>query len=252
MKKEENALGIASVKLNSGGAKGLIVNHTKVRVTNGREILDEFPGVKYKSPVAYDILGLFSDLGNYLLDICCYTTAEMERKILLNELEVTGVTCDASGFVLTGKLRVLGGGKVISLNTPLIKESDSYEGYDEVMKIIDKIYAEAVEHINGKTMADDDLVRKFYTKDDQTKIDFETMGADERKAVATKLLEELGSVVIHRDEVKSEEQIAEDKEVGTVIQMNVPVAEVENEEEMSFDLPHVAEQESTAKKVKVS
>ena len=201
MTKKSNDMMIGSIKLVNGGFKGLEIKYLETNVKNGNTFIDEVSR-KRKLPIPGEMINLFEDLGNYLLDICGYTTAEVERKILLNNLEITGVDAGSESFLINGKLKVLTGTKTIPLNTPLIKESDEFDGFDAVMELVTSIYKEAKEYVGGKMMNQEQLVMTFYKdKDGFDPKEFAKLPDAEKKRIATSALEEMGVIVIDQSEV---------------------------------------------------
>jgi hypothetical protein len=270
MKKNDHLVKIASVKLNNGGLKGATVVYEKTTRRNSRDFIKTRTENNTEC-VHGELINLFEGLCNYLLDICCYTTNGVERKQLVNELEITGVTYGLKGFVLSGKLRVLGsnGKKTVTLNTPLVTEVDEYGEFDEVVAILDKIYAETSDYMAGiKTFKDDELLLKFNKNDDEFKDVFAGLDADAKKKMATEILEKMGSVVMHNEEivdevlvnvsevVKKEGKLTVIKDNYTINEETVELDEIESlvfedEDDFTFELPdQEVEKVSTAKKKK--
>ena len=238
MKKNDHLVKIASVKLNNGGLKGATVVYEKTTRRNSRDFIKTRTENNTEC-VHGELINLFEGLCNYLLDICCYTTNGVERKQLVNELEITGVTYGLKGFVLSGKLRVLGsnGKKTVTLNTPLVTEVDEYGEFDEVISILDKIYAETSDYMAGiKTFKDDELLLKFNKNDDEFKDVFAGLDADAKKKMATEILEKMGSVVMHNEEIVDEvlvnvSEVVKKEGKLTVIKDNYTI----NEETVELD-----------------
>jgi hypothetical protein len=202
MKKQENDLMIGSVKLVNGGMKGLSMKYLETSVRNGMTFLDEVTRQK-KVPIHGELMNLFENLGSYLLDICGYTTNELERRILLQNLEITGVDAGTDRFIIKGKLKILNGGKVISLVTPLIKEADEFDGFDSVMELVTEIYSETKSYIGGKMMSNEQLVMTFYKdKEGFNEKEFAKLPEEERKRIALEVMDELGCIVIDDKEVQ--------------------------------------------------
>lgn len=258
--KKEYLVKIASVKLQTGGLKGAEVVYEKTSRRNSQDFIKSRKEIN-PEPVHGELINLFDSLCNFLLDICSYTTQEVERLQLVNELEMTGVTYGPKGFVLSGKLRVLGSNskKVIPLNTPLITPADTYGDYDKVVEILDKIYPETADYMSGlKTFTNDELIMRFNKNDEEFKDVFKDLDEDGKKKMATEILEKLGSVVIHREDTEIEmgEEIG-----GKIVSMSERVVSkeeeapilLEDEEDDNFtlELPVLKEEkESTAKKKK--
>lgn len=205
MKNED--LKIGSVKLKNGGMKGMVVNYIKPVMKNGNMFMDTYD-VKKSAPVTFELMDKFAKLGNYLLDICGYTTNELEREQLLGLLEITKLSAGQESFQISGKLKVLGGNQVVSLTTPLIKESMDYGDFEEVMKLVDDIYDDTREYVGGKMMSETELALRFYKdKEGFSEDEFNKLPEAERIKIGTRALEELGLIVINEREV---EEVAED------------------------------------------
>lgn len=277
-KKDDHLVKIASVKLQQGGLKGAEVQYEKTLTRNSRQVV-KTRKENNSFPVHAELMDLFGRLGEYLLDICAYTTNETERMILLQELEVTGVTYGLSGFVLSGKLRVLGSNskKVVALNTPLVTESDAYGDYEAVTAIIEEIYEETAAYMSGrKVISNDQLIMKFNANDDEFKAAFENLDEDAKqkmameildklqdkgKAISKKKVEDNGATIIEHDDI---EMVEEETVGGTVIEMkeksvsnelemelDEPNFGGDEEDDLSFNLPVLEEKKvSTAKKIK--
>ena len=202
MKAKKKDLKIGSVKLVNGGMKGMEVNYLEPVVKNGNMFMDVHT-VKKSAPVSFELMENIGMLGNYLLDACGYTTNELERQILLSKLEVTRVDAGEDNFKIFGKLRVLNGSQVINLQTPKINENLEFDGFNDVMKLIDDIYDGTCEYIEGKMMSNDQLVLTFYKdKEGFDEKEFNKLPQEERARMATKVLEEMGIIVINEKEIE--------------------------------------------------
>ena len=203
-------MNIASVKLVNSGLKGIIVTYAQANEKDSVSFIDEHVSKK-KAPIHDELETAFESLGKYLLDICDYPKDNREKD--LQDLSVTGVTYGNKGFVITGKKTILDGDKTINLVTPLISEAD-YHAYDVVTTILDTIYSETKEYMSGsKTYSDEQLVMKFNEKNSEFDSEsFNNMTPIEKRNMATSILEGMGAVVIHAEELgeELEEEVSEE------------------------------------------
>lgn len=218
---------IASVKLVNAGLKGIVVTYAQASSKDDRSFIDEHVSKK-KAPIHSELEEAFEELREPLLDICGYSNPEGYA----TDVEMTGVTFSNKGFVLSAKLSILDGDKTINLVTPLIRDGNEYPGFMSVHQTLEKIYAETRSYMSGdKSFSDEQLVLKFNSdKDDFDVESFKKMTKEEQREIATKILQDQGSIVFHPD--TDEEIVAEE---GVVIEavMNVVGNEIEEE---SFDL----------------
>ena len=252
MKKEKEDykdIRIGKVSLVNGGMKGLKVEYQKVEEVQGREYSNQFnPTMKY--PVHQELLDCFGWLRGHVLGICGY---DRNDEVLLNALEVTGVTAGGNGFVITAKLEVYENGKVVSLVTPLTVNEEEYGQFQDVIKIIDGVYAETKVYLEKSVvMQDKQFVLNFFEKNRAEK---ELMGFDaesfkklpetEQIEFATALLKKKKMIVIHEEELEiadftglnelsEEEKKDQPKPKGKLIEPIIEVNE-ESEEEDIFE-----------------
>ena len=231
---ENESIRIKKVKFTNSGLRGLVVEYEKVTMKEDREFRNEHKDI-LKAPVHYELEKWMQALKKDLLDICGYDDGEDNRKVLMNNLEVSGVTAGEGSFVIVGKMRVLGA-KTINLVTPNIKEDDECEGYESVMNIVKAIYQETMVYMEGNSvMEDEQLVIKFNSgKNDFSESEFMAMSKEDKKRIATEILEKQGSIVIHNEEMdEAENEPKEEKDVQPA--ENKP-AESDIEIEVDFDL----------------
>lgn len=209
MKKEKEDykdIRIGKVSLVNGGFKGLKVEYQKVETVGNREYSNTFkPEMKY--PVHQELLDCFSWLKGHVLGICGY---DRKDEVLLNALEVNGVTAGGNGFVITAKLEVYENGKVVSLTTPLTVNEEEYGQFQDVMKIIDGIYAETKVYLEKSVvMQDRQFVLNFFEKNKAEKElmafdaeSFKRLPEQDQIDFATELLRKKKRIVIHEEELE--------------------------------------------------
>lgn len=195
---------IESVKMLEGGTKGLLIKYVETDINQNRAFMEPTQKKK-RAPIHKELEDCFSWLKDHLLEICGYSEA-VDIQTIKTYTEVTGVSYGEKGFVITGKLSVLDRTKSINLVTPLITSEEDYSEFSACCKIMNGIYTETKAYMGGnKVMTDEQLIIKFNKKDDE--FDPESvkhMSAAEKKEMATKILEDLGSIVIHNDEMEED------------------------------------------------
>lgn len=268
-KKEVN---ISAVKLINGGLKGVQVKYSATERKHNREYVNEYISHK-KAPIHKELEETFNWLKGYLLDICGYCgNSPEEIELLENNLEMISVQYGNKGFILSGKLAVLTGEKFLSLTTPLITDSVEYNHFSKVCAILDGIYSETKDYMEGnKVMDDTELILKFNKgKEDFNELELEKMSSAEKKEIATKLLEDMGCIVLHNDDMNSDEDVEDEivipepkkKEVVEKVKPATTqkvtfsnptttakaILEDDDEDDFSITLPVIPVKESTAKR----
>jgi hypothetical protein len=250
---------IASVKLVNAGLKGIVVTYAQASSRDSRSFIDEHVSKK-KAPIHDELEKAFDDLREPLLDICGYP----EPEAYVSDVEMTGVTYNNKGFVLSAKLSILDGEKTINLVTPLIRDGNEYPGFIKVIQTLEKIWEETRSYMAGeKSFSDEQLVLKFNSDKEGFDADsFKKLSKEEQREIATKVLQDQGSIVFHPE---TEEDTAEEKEEGdgtpvmTVVQDEVEEDfelededfELENNTEAPAEEPVVEEKVSKKKTAKV-
>lgn len=197
---------IRAVTLVNGGLKGVKVKYSAIEKKHNREYVNEYVSHK-KAPIHTELEKTFNWLKGYLLDICGFGNSPEEIEILENDLEMTAVSYCDKGFTLSGKLAVLTGEKFLSITTPLISDSNEYGHFSKVTAILDGIYSETKDYMEGnKVMNDTELIIKFNRgKEDFDESELERMSPAEKKEAATKLLEDMGCIVLHNDDLNNDD-----------------------------------------------
>lgn len=263
---------INSVKLINAGSKGLEVKYALPN-NKDRKYKDDTITHKRKAPIHEDLEKTFSWLRGHLLDICGYSMETREKDIV--ETEMVSVTYNDNGFVIVGKKNILKGDKTINLVTPLISDPSEYAEFGKVCSILDGIYDETKAYMAGeKTFSDEQLIMKFRSNDeDFNEEEFKKLSAEEKRDMCTKVLEDLGCLVILNDEMteatdedleaETEEKVRKEKEeiVSESLEFEgkskeptkeekVPAVELvkENDGNFSIVMNNIPVKESTAKK----
>ncbi|MES3018157.1 MAG: hypothetical protein V4721_10270 [Bacteroidota bacterium] len=201
---------IGSVKLQSGGLSGIVVTYEQTEIRNNREFFTAF-SVKKKYPIHHELEETFGWLKGHLLDLCNYSDNPTEREVLLQATEVTGVTYNDKGFIISGKQTTIKN-KVFALNTTLICAEDEYVDYNKITAIMDGIYAETKEYMGGnKIMSDEQYVIKFNKNKEDFDIEtFKNLPADEQFRIATDIMTKNKCMIVPLGEL--EEDLDEEPE----------------------------------------
>lgn len=241
---DTSKLALSSVRLTNGGMKGLEVDYLLPSVKGNVQFFDIYK-TKRKAPIHAELENCFLWLRSYMLDICGYTLEKEEREYLMNNLEMTGVHYGDKGVILTGKLSILGGNKILSLVTPLIKDDLDFPEYAKLTSIIDGIYTETKEYMQGKkAMSDAVFVTRYNAKNEEFDLEsFNKMTKTEQREMATKILEEQGCVVFHSDEIVAEDEGAQ----GTTSTVMVDTESLRKNDEQAFEEEQQPEQVSFTK-----
>lgn len=204
---DKTKLQIASVKLTNSGMKGIEVVYLLPSIKGNVQFFDEYKS-KRKTPIHAELEETFSWLKSHLLDICGYTLEAEERDYLMGVTEITGIKCGEKGIAVFGDLLVLGGTRVLKLETPLITDEVEYPEFSKLKAIADGIYAETKEYMAGKkVMSDAQIVARFNKgKDDFDADSFSRMTKAEQRELATKILEDQGCMVFHNDEITTDDE----------------------------------------------
>jgi hypothetical protein len=212
---------IKTVKLKNSGFSGAEIHYVIEEIKGTRKsntLIKKFP----KDPIHKDLENLFKDLRENLLDICEIVTPSMDqqdRMFIIHDAEVTGIEFDSEGFILHGEKSVFGN-KKIKLNTPKVEEIDNYEHFEAVMDVIKLIVTETKLYMDGeKKVSDEELVERWVSsgKDKTMNMDtFNNLSDEEKRDFCTNFLEkEYGAMVLHRDDVLSEDEASKVVEATT-------------------------------------
>jgi len=216
MKKE---LKLSSVKLVNNGLKGIIVSYAQVETRNNHSSFSEFPNVKKKFPIHPELECCFIWLKEYMLEICGYEKTET----YLSNLTMTEVKYSDKGFILLGDLIIDSG--ILKLKTPLIQDEIGFHDFRKVCNILDGIYAETKEYLNGnKFLNDIQIVMKFNEGKKFDEKSFYNLPAEEQRKIAKELLNKQGKdIIIEIDDENEEVKIpsSEDFQVTNTIEEEI-------------------------------
>jgi len=227
-------MNIKKIELQGGGYKGANVFFLTQTFKQNRPFLNETIE-KRKNPIHGDMEKLFKDLRVHLLDVCNINNnrlSEAEQKTIILETEISSIEFDNDSFLLSGEMEVFSD-KKIKLKTCKVQESDDYEGYGEVRKIIDELKTEAVAYLDGlKVVSDREMMLRWLEarKDNNmTKEQFEAMDEQGQKEYMNKTLSVKFGAEIDTDE---EEEQDDDSAVAFEVNDNpIEIPEVKAKKE---------------------
>lgn len=203
---------IRKVTLQASGLKGLIIEGTYESVKDNKIVINNYKDT-VKHPITLDLEDKVKDLRFNLLEICGLITDSSrkdEKLSLLGGCEVMSVEFqpERDYFVIKGMSRVFDT-KYIKLTTPKVDNSDGYENYDTVVKIIEAVFYEVDQYAKGlKKISDEELALSFIRHGKDVSVDedaFSKMSNDEKADYCQKVLEKLGCLVIRNEELDTED-----------------------------------------------
>jgi hypothetical protein len=199
---------IRKVTLQASGLKGLIIEGTYESVKDNKIVINNYKDT-VKHPITLDLEDKVKDLRFNLLEICGLITDSSrkdEKLSLLGGSEVVSVEYqpERDYFIIKGMSRVFDT-KYIKLTTPKVDNSDGYENYDTVVKIIEAVFYEVDQYAKGlKKISDEELALSFIRHGKGGEIDedaFMKMNNEEKAEYCTKVLEKLGCLVIRNEDM---------------------------------------------------
>lgn len=189
---------IIGIKLKGNGIKGMDVVYTQEHEKNGK-VWHAIDTTERKVPVGEDLENVIKAFRYYLLDIYGY---DMDN-VNVADVLVEAVDFDGGAVRIIGKLKILNGISTVKLDTKYVGEEHEYDKMDEVVKLVGQLKGEVEKYLEGKSvMSDSQLVMNFYKgKGKFDEVEFAGMSDEEKKIKATEILEKMGSLVIHNDEM---------------------------------------------------
>lgn len=231
---------IASIKLSNNGNNGLVIKYGQTEIRNNREFFTK-KTEEPKFPIHEELENKFAELAPYLLELCNYEASGS----LLNATEITGITYNDKGFIITGKMQTIGD-KVFALNTPLIAEEDGYPDFAKITEILDAIYQETREYMQGKKVLSDVqyVLNMNKGKSDFDAKTFESLPAEEQWKIASKYMADNKCIVTKLDDLEEDDEPA--VEVNPLdFETKTPTPIVNDDD---FVVPMTVVKDSTAKK----
>lgn len=178
---------IGGVKLINTGLRGVIITYETVEILDGVSYTSDDDKKSYR-PAHRELKDLMKKLVTPLIELCGYPASDAIGAHQEIDFEVTGVKASTDSFLISGKLRCWED-KVIALNTPLIKEGDQYESFDDVMKIVDNLYKETELYLSGAKNITKEAIVEDWVRDVKKKSTFKL--EDDLTGMDGKELEEM-------------------------------------------------------------
>lgn len=206
---------MTGIKVKDGGMKGLEVSYNHQEEKNGKTWNIE-DWQDRKIPIGEKLDEVIKAFRYYLLDVFGYNMDDVNvSDVKIKELKFDGE------IMISGELRVLNGDRTVNLKTCKIDDSCEYEKMSELQGLVRQLKDELALYMDGKSiMSEKQLVMEFYKgKKGFNEEEFAGLSEEELKVKYTKALEEMGSIVIHQDDMA-----VGDVKVDTV-SMGAPVVE---------------------------
>lgn len=189
---------IGGIKLVKTGLKGIEITYETIEILNGVSYSSE-DTKKSKRPVHRELKALVKELTPYLIELLGFP----QEGINDLDFEVTGIKAAKDRFLITGMHRCWSD-KIIGVSTPLLKEADDYDHYDEVMELVDKIYKETDLYISGARTAKRQEVIVDYMKDIKKSAefefsDFENMSKEDQDALLQEIEKDM-AIMVHEED----------------------------------------------------
>jgi len=196
---------IGAISLNNNGSNGLVVKYEQTEIRNNREFFTEY-SAKKKFPIHQELNDKFLELIPFLLELCNYES----DAALINGTKIVAVKYNDTGFVLSGKMTAIAE-KEFAINTPLITEDDGYPNFAKVSEILNNIYSETKEYMEGKKVLSDiqyviNLNKGNADFDAKT---FESLSQEEQWKIASDFMEKNKCIVTKIDDIEEGEEEGE-------------------------------------------
>lgn len=231
---------IGGIKLINTGLKGLEIQYDTIEIIDDVSY-DSEDSKKSFRPAHRELKALMKEFVKHLIELTGYKNDSVNEA----EFEVTGITANSSQFLITGKYKCWKD-KIIPVNTPLIKESDQYEHFNDVINLVDNVYKEVDLYLSGAKKITKQEVIMDYMKDvkkDDTftmEQDFSTMNEEELKLMLKGIDKELG-IAVHMEDGQLVIGDAEEEIVPLVSsdidpEMELPVTIEEHDTDIELDI----------------
>lgn len=204
---EANKKAIIGIKIKDGGMKGLEINYCQQDEKDGKVWNNEYWTAR-KVPIGEELENVIKAFRYYLLDILGY---EMENcnvaDVVIREVNFN------SNVEIKGDFKILNGIHSVKLSTGKIDESMEYEKIVELSGLVKQLRGEIEKYMEGKSKAmnESQFVMEFYKKKGKfDEVEFTGMSDEDKKIKATEILETMGSIVIHNEDMSSSGPSLED------------------------------------------
>lgn len=189
-------LNLASVKLISLGAKGIKVQYDRGSSRGSYVFNDEYD-VKFKNPLPVELRNKFRMLVEHVVLICkMHESDATKSSIYVHHIISNGGT----NFQLRATVHTFDD-KTFEIATPKITEDTEYEGFDNVISLINDIYDDVIEYIESDKLIDENQIIMDFIKN-KKEVDFsvEELSSEDRVQKAREILEDQGAIVLDQDD----------------------------------------------------
>lgn len=239
---------IKKIVLKDGGLKGCDVTYAVEETKDGRTTTADYIAKK-KHTVHLGMDRLFKDMRIHLLELAEVVNEDTAKPLIdvfIKETEVIGIEFGGGEFKVWGHketLRQGTGEKYLTLKPPAVDEYDEYPHIESVVALVKSIVEETKVYLSGDAKVTDDEVVIRWIESGKTKgFDreaFESLPEEDRKQMASDILEKMGGVVIMPDEIEKvdESELEEAPNnfvVGNPIVINDPGVESRTNGETSL------------------
>lgn len=228
---------IKKIKLIGGGFGGAHITTISQEEKNKRVYFKEVTE-KIKRPIHLGLENKIKELRPFLLNLCAVLRGDedkMTKDYVIMETDITALQIvidtteeEGTGFILEGTKSVLNGNKEVKFKTPKIEAGDGYDDFDAVQLIIKEVVSEVMVYLSGDILVtDSEALIRWYEKKGKGEKQLEKIKAmtpEEQKQELTKILEGMGSIVIHQSDVSVDEE--EEEEVNEEVFKIEPEKEV--------------------------
>lgn len=237
------------IHISEGGFRGAELHFFQEEEKGGRKqmVLTK----KYsKNPVHLSLEKMFKDLRPHLLYICGLINDKMDESIksqVIIETFVNTVELDSEVIILSGEKMVFDD-KHIKIKTCKLQESDGYEHYETLKKLVLDICEETAEYLNGTKKVDDAelILRWAQAKHKEGEINEETIkgySAEQLQEFAVRIIEKgLGGLVTLPEDLQINEDLLNSEVEQVVTEFEVSTKET------AITLPVTTKKEKKAKK----
>lgn len=228
---------IGGVQLINTGLRGVQIVYETVEVLDGVSFNSEDTKKSFR-PAHHDLKQFMKDLRTYLIELCGYD----EETVMEADFEITGIKAGTDSFLISGKFRCWND-KIIAVNTPLIKEVDAYERFDEVMTTVDKIYKETDLYLKGIKKPKRQEIIVDYMKDVKKQNlfsfeYFEQMTPEEQEKLMKEIEKDMG-ISVHEENGQMVVGASEDQIEAPTPTPQEPTTEKVEDSEISLDFDDI-------------
>lgn len=213
---------LKSFKIINDGLKGSIISYSSNKEVSKLTFNNDLTE-RHKAPVPSNLKDKLDKFKPYLLHICGYWVNEWDDYInwdemttikpsqagdsyfemldLFDKLDIIEVLYDGVNLKLEGKLRTEVGRKTISVKTPTIQATNSYEYFEEVTKLSKEFFSLAKSYVKGDLQVDAkqfaiDYYKSEGKEDEEINATLSEMSPEEEESFMREKLEGMGYIVM--------------------------------------------------------